>query len=230
MLFFDPMYFVFLGPALLLSLWATIKTKGTFAKYSRMPSSLGYTGAEAAAEMLRRKGVFDVSIERVPGSLTDHYDPSSKTLRLSDDVYASSSIAAVGVACHEAGHALQHAEGYPALALRSALVPAVSLFSNLSMPLIFIGMLLHFTGLATLGVIFFSGAVLFAIVTLPVEWNASARAKTAMVEAGILSGDERSGAASVLNAAFLTYLAAALTALLQLLYFLLRLGLLGGDD
>jgi len=230
MIFFDPVYFIFLGPAILLSLWASVKVKSTFAKYSGIRSVRGYTGAEAAAEMLHQEGVYDVRIEHVPGKLTDHYDPSTKTLRLSDDVYASPSLAAVGVACHEAGHALQHAEGYVALGLRTALVPAVSLFSNMAMPFIFIGMLLHFALLAKLGVIFFSAAVLFAIVTLPVEWNASARAKNAMINAGILTIPERESAGVVLNAAFMTYLAAALTALLQLLYFLLRLGFFGGDD
>ena len=230
MIFFDPIYFVFLGPAMLLSFWASIKVKSTFAKYSEVPSSRGMSGAEAARFMLEREGVYDVRIEHVSGSLSDHYDPSSKTLRLSDDVYASRSIAAIGVACHEAGHALQHAHGYAALGLRSMLVPAVSLFSNLAMPFIFIGMFLHMLALAKLGVIFFSGAVVFAIVTLPVEWNASARAKVAMVNAGILTPEEQGFAGNVLNAAFMTYLAAALTALLQLLYFLLRLGLLGSDD
>ena len=230
MMFFDPIYFIFLGPAILLSLWASIKVKSTFAKYAQVPTSRGMSGAEAARYMLEREGIYDVRIEHVPGSLSDHYDPTSKTLRLSDDVYAKRSIAAIGVACHEAGHALQHAQGYAPLGLRSLLVPAVSLFSNLAMPLIFIGMFFNMFALAKLGVIFFSGAVIFAVVTLPVEWNASARAKVAMVNSGILTPSEETAAGSVLNAAFMTYLAAALTALLQLLYFLLRLGLLGGGD
>ena len=230
MMFFDPVYFIFLGPAILLSLWASIKVKSTFAKYAQVPSSRGMSGAEAARYMLEREGVYDVRIEHVPGSLSDHYDPISKTLRLSDDVYAQRSIAAIGVACHEAGHALQDACGYAPLGLRSLLVPAVSLFSNLAMPLIFIGMFFNMFALAKIGVIFFSGAVIFAVITLPVEWNASARAKVAMVNAGILTPSEQNAAGSVLNAAFMTYLAAALTALLQLLYFLLRLGLLGGGD
>jgi Zn-dependent membrane protease YugP len=230
MFILDPLYIILIAPAFILSLVASYKVKSTFAKYSKIRSSQGYSGAEAAERMLRYEGIYDVVIEHVPGHLSDHYDPRTKTLRLSDSVYSSCSISAVGVACHEAGHALQDAKGYAALGLRTALVPGVSLFSNLAVPLILIGMLFHMMFLAKLGVIFFSGAVLFALVTLPVEWNASSRAKEIMFSSGILTMEERYSAGKVLNAAFMTYLAAALAALLQLIYFLLRTGLLGGGD
>jgi Zn-dependent membrane protease YugP len=230
MFILDPLYIILIAPAFILSLVASYKVKSTFAKYSKIRSSQGYSGAEAAERMLRYEGIYDVVIEHVPGHLSDHYDPRTKTLRLSDSVYSSCSISAVGVACHEAGHALQDAKGYAALGLRTALVPGVSLFSNLAVPLILIGMLFHMMFLAKLGVIFFSGAVLFALVTLPVEWNASSRAKEIMFSSGILTMEERYSAGKVLNAAFMTYLAVALAALLQLIYFLLRTGLLGGGD
>lgn len=232
MFFFDPMYFVILAPGLLLSLWAVAKTKSTFAKYSRVPASSGLTGAEAAYNMLRAAGVGGVSIEPTRGMLSDHYDPRTRTLRLSMQVYEGRSLAAMGIACHEAGHALQHAQGYAMLALRSALVPVVNFGSHLYMWVFIGGMLLRSPGLIQFGVLLFALTVLFSIVTLPVEWNASARAKRALVSAGIVSGSEAQRAGEVLNAAFMTYVASAITAILTLLYFLLRSGLLGGggDD
>lgn len=232
MFFFDPMYFVILAPGLLLSLWAVGKTKSTFAKYSRVPASSGLTGAAAAYNMLRAAGVGGVSIEPTRGMLSDHYDPRTRTLRLSMPVYEGRSLAAMGIACHEAGHALQHAQGYAMLALRSALVPVVNFGSHLYMWVFIGGMLFRSPGLIQFGVLLFALTVVFSIVTLPVEWNASARAKRALVSAGIVSGSEAQRAGEVLNAAFMTYVASAVTAILTLLYFLLRSGLLGGggDD
>ena len=225
--YFDPMYFVFLAPGLALALFASFKTKSTFAKYSRVGSSRGFTGAQAANEMLRRSGINDVRIEPVRGMLTDHYDPRSKALRLSEDVYSSHSLSAIGVACHEAGHAIQHAHGYEMLKLRSALVPVTNLCSTLYVWVILIGSFLAFTKLIYVGIAMGAMAVLFAVVTLPVEWDASARAKLAMVNSGLVTQEESIHAGKVLNAAFLTYLASAITAILTLLYYLYRLGLLG---
>ncbi|MBT3378041.1 MAG: zinc metallopeptidase [Lentisphaerae bacterium] len=228
MYYFDPMYFVFALPGILFALWASFYTKSTFARYSQVRSGRGLTGAQAAATMLAEQGVRDVVIEPVRGMLTDHYDPSSKTLRLSEQVYSSSSLAAVGVACHEAGHAMQDATNYTMLGLRSVLVPATNFGSRFSYIVFFLGLLLRSRPLLMVGVGLFFMAVLFAIVTLPVEWNATARAKKAMVVSGIVTEQERHEAAQVLNAAFLTYVASAVTAILTLLYYLLRSGLLGG--
>jgi Zn-dependent membrane protease YugP len=221
-------YLIFILPAFLLSLLASLYTRSTFAKYARVPSRQGFTGAQAAAEMLRGQNVQGVRIERTGGFLSDHYDPRSRTLRLSPDVYQGTSLSAIGVACHEAGHAIQHARNYGPLALRSALVPAASFGSNIAYLLIFLGFLLSSMELFLVGIACFTLAVVFTIVTLPVEWNASARAKEAMVAGGIVSAQEREGAGAVLNAAFLTYVAAAVSAVLTLLYYLARAGLLGG--
>lgn len=221
-------YLVFMLPAFLLSLFASLYTKSTFAKYARVPSRQGFTGAQAAAEMLRAQNIQGVRIERTGGFLSDHYDPRSRTLRLSADVYQGTSLSAIGVACHEAGHAIQHARNYGPLALRSTLVPVASIGSNFSYILIFLGLLLGSMQLFMVGIACFSLAVIFTIVTLPVEWNASAWAKEAMVAGGIVSAQEREGAGAVLNAAFLTYVAAAVSAVLTLLYYLARAGLLGG--
>jgi Zn-dependent membrane protease YugP len=228
LMWIDPMYLLFALPGLLLSLWASFYTRSTFAKYSRIPSGRGLTGAEAARQMLDRHGVRNVTIERTGGMLSDHYDPRTRTLRLSQGVYSSPSLAAVGVACHEAGHALQHAHNYAFLGLRSALVPVTGIGSNLSYAFIIGGMLFRSNALILAGALLFSLAVLFSIVTLPVEWNASARAKRAMVESGIVTDREVGAAGQVLNAAFLTYVAAAVSSLLILLYYLMRAGVLGG--
>ena len=227
-MFFDPLYFVLLVPAMVLAAIATILTRTTFDKYSQYTASSGMTGAEAADRLLQQEGVRDVKIESVDGFLSDHYDPRSKTLRLSSAVYASRSLAAIGVACHEAGHALQHAHAYAPLQIRSALVPATQIGSFGSYIFFMLGMFLRVPFLLKFGVLLFSLVVLFSIVTLPVEWDASARAKRLMVRAGIVSPDEQIMAGKVLNAAFMTYLASALTALLTLLYYLIRSGLIGG--
>ena len=218
----DPLYYLFAIPGLILSMIASMYVKSAFAKYSRIKSARGLTGAQAAYEMLLRSGVTDVKIEPVNGFLSDHYDPTSRTLRLSPDVFHSSSLAAIGVACHEAGHALQHASNYTWLGLRSSLVPVASFGSNFAYILFFLGMFINSTMLVNLGLLLFSLAVAFTIVTLPVEWNASARAKVAMVDNGIVTAAEREDAGTVLNAAFLTYVAAAVSAILTLLYYILR--------
>jgi len=215
---------------MILAVFASFYTKGTFEKFSRVPSSSGLSGAQAAEQMLRSKGIYDVSIEQVAGFLSDHYDPSHKTLRLSRDVYASNSLSAIGVACHEAGHALQHADGYAPLSLRSAMVPITQFGSFGSYIFFFIGFFFHSPEMVKWGVILFSVVVAFSLVTLPVEWNASARAKKLMVAAGIVSSGEARQAGQVLNAAFMTYVAAAVSAILTLLYYLLRAGVLGSDD
>lgn len=228
MFFFDPLYFVFIAPGFALSLYATIRTRSTFSKYSRVGSRSGLTGAQAADLMLRRQGVNGMRIERSSGWLSDHYDPSQKTLRLSDDVYSSQSLSAIGVACHEAGHAMQDAHGYAMLSLRTALVPATNFSSYFAYILMIVGLFIQ--PFLLLGVGLFAVGVVFSLVTLPVEWDASKRAKVAMDEAGMLSPEESRHASKVLNAAFLTYLAAAVTSVLTLLYYLFRLGLLGGDE
>ena len=230
MFYLDPMYFVFALPGLLLALYASFKTKATFKKYSRVRSAFNMSGAQAAQRLLSGAGISDVSIEQTSGFLSDHYDPVSKTLRLSPGVYGSTSLAAIGVACHEAGHALQHAQGYAFLHARTALVPATTFSSYLSYPLFFVGMLLQAPMFLWIGIALFSASVLFAIVTLPVEWDASARAKRLMVDSDVVPAAEARVAGEVLDAAFLTYIAAAVSALLTLLYYLMRSGLLGGRN
>ena len=221
-MFFDPLYLLFAIPGLIVAGLASFYVKSTFSEYSRFRASSGMTGAQAAAQMLHSAGIYDVNIERVDGFLSDHYDPSSRTLRLSPGVYDSDSLSAIGVACHEAGHALQDAANYGPLGLRSALVPVTNISSWLSYIVIFAGFIFQSGGLVMLGAILFSAVVLFSIVTLPVEWDASSRAKQLMVTAGIVSAPERDSAGKVLNAAFLTYVAAVLSSLLTLLYYLVR--------
>ena len=226
MMFLDQL--IFMLPAIIVAGLATLYTKMTFSKYSKQRAASGYTGAQAAQELLRSQGVDDVAIESVDGFLSDHYDPSSKTLRLSPGVYGSNSLSAIGVACHEAGHALQHAGHYAPLMLRTTLVPAAQIGSWGSYIVLMAGFFLNNLGFVKLGILLFSLTVLFSIVTLPVEWNASARAKALMTKSGIVSYDERLMAGRVLNAAFLTYVAAVFTSLMALLYYLMRSGLLGG--
>ncbi|RMG90173.1 MAG: zinc metallopeptidase [Candidatus Dadabacteria bacterium] len=230
MFYFDPLYFLLIAPAFLLSLVAQMWVQSAFHRYGERMNRRGITGAQAAEMILARSGLRDVRIEMAQGVLSDHYDPRSRVLRLSPDVYGKPSLAAVGVAAHEAGHAIQHAAGYAPLQLRSALVPVASIGSQLAWPLLVFGFLLHTLALVKLGVILFAAAVAFQLVTLPVEFNASRRALAAVEGAGILGPDELPGARQVLTAAALTYVAAAVTAVMQLLYFLLRSGLLGGRD
>ena len=224
----DPLYLVFAVPAFLLSMLASFFVKSTFNKYSKVQSSSGLTGAQAADTMLKAAGVYDVQIEHVNGFLSDHYDPSANVLRLSDAVYGSTSLSALGVACHEAGHALQKANHYAPMGLRSMLVVPANLGSKFSYVLIALGAAMQAPFLINAGLILFSAAVAFSVVTLPVEWDASARAKKALVTAGILQPSEREHAGSVLNAAFMTYVAGAVSSLATLLYYLLRAGVIGG--
>ncbi len=219
-------------PGMVLSGLASKMVSSTFKKYESVGTQRNMTGAEAAKLMLERAGVHDCRIEPISGRLSDHYDPRDKTLRLSEPVYNARSVSAIGVACHEAGHALQHATGYKFLQMRSKLVPVTNISSKMSMPVLMVGMMLMALAptlgmpVMLLGVALFAAAVVFSVVTLPVEWDASARAKTAMVDAGIVTADEVTGAGRVLNAAFLTYLASAITSIMTLLYYLHRTGLL----
>jgi Zn-dependent membrane protease YugP len=221
-------YLIFMLPAMILAGLATLFTKITFAKYAKREASSRMSGEQAARRMLTMQGVTDVKIEPVSGFLSDHYDPMTRTLRLSPGVYQSTSLSAIGVACHEAGHALQHAEHYAPLTLRSAMVPVTQFGSSASYIVFMLGMFLGSLMMLKLGILLFALVVVFALVTLPVEWNATARAKLLMVRAGIVSQSEQGMAGKVLNAAFLTYVASAFTALMTLLYYLMRAGLLGG--
>lgn len=227
-MFMDPMYLLFAAPGLLLSLWASMRVKSTFAHYDRIASRSGMTGAEAARELLRRQNITDVQIEPVDGFLSDHYDPGAKTLRLSSSVYHGRSLSALGVAAHEAGHAIQHAHDYGPLAFRSMVVRPAMLGSNLGMMVLGLGVFMHVSGMVWLGIALFSAFVVFTLVTLPVELNASSRAVAALVDTRIISSSEAQDAKKVLDAAALTYVAAAISAVLQLLYLLWRSGLLGG--
>lgn len=218
-MFFDPMYFLMVGPAILLSIVAQVWVKRSFNKYSKVAIERGLTGAQVA-EYIVRQANLGVQVERVGGFLSDHYDPTKRVLRLSPAVYDGRSISAVGVAAHEAGHALQHAQNYVPLTWRSALVPITKIGSSLSFPLIFIGILLSVSGLINVGIILFSAAVLFQLVTLPVEFDASRRAVGVLQTHGVVTPVELSGVKTVLRAAAMTYVAAAATSIAQLLYFL----------
>lgn len=229
MLFFDPLFLLFMIPGLIIAGIASAYTHSTFEKYKRFCASSQMTGAEAAQRLLASAGIYDVRIERVGGFLSDHYDPTSKVLRLSPDVYSGISLSAIGVACHEAGHAIQHATAYGPLGLRSSLVPLTNFASFGSYIVITIGFFIMSREMILFGAILFGVTVLFSLVTLPVEWDASARAKKLMVSCGIVTAKEREGAADVLNAAFMTYVASALSSLLMLIYYLLRAGVLGND-
>lgn len=213
--YIDPTYLILI-PAILISAWAQFKVSSTFNKYSTVRSINGYTGAQVARILLNDAGLQEVEIQQVPGRLIDHYDPRAKVLRLSSDVYGSTSVASIGVAAHEVGHAIQDKESYSALVFRNAIVPVVNFSSSLSWILFFIGILLSYSTLVTIGIILFSVVVLFQLVTLPVEFNASSRALKLLEARGILYDKEVDGARKVLSAAALTYVAATLMAVLQL--------------
>lgn len=219
-MFFYDSSIIILIPALLLSLWAQAKVKSTYARYKELKSSMGYTGADAARSLLDSNGLADIPIEVIPGNLTDHYDPSSRIMRLSNDVYYGNSIAAIGVAAHETGHAIQDKEKYAPLKFRILMVPAVNFGQSFSWILFIIGIFMKAPSLINFGIILFSAVVLFQIVTLPVEFDASRRAVRILEGNGILVGDEVYGAKKVLSAAALTYVAAALTAVAQLIRLL----------
>jgi Zn-dependent membrane protease YugP len=229
MFFYNYDYLLFILPGLVLSLWATWRTRSAFKKYSKVRSARGLTGAQAAQAMLSAAGIHDVRVVPVAGNLSDHYNPATKQLALSEGVYGSTSIAAVGVACHEAGHAVQHASAYRPLGLRTALVPTANIGSSAGYIVMMVGLfMLHSPQVVLVGAALFSAVLLFQVVTLPVEFDASARAKRLAVESGIVMPQEREGMDRVLNAAALTYVAAVVSTLLTLLYYLLRAGLLGG--
>ena len=204
-------------PAFFFSLWAQFKVNSTFEKYSKQRTRRGITGADAARRVLNENGLYDVRIEHIAGNLTDHYDPRAKVIRLSDSVYNSDSAAAVGVACHEAGHAVQHAKGYFPIKIRSAVVPATRFGSMLSIPLFMIGLIFASDALMLGGILLYTVVAFFQLVTLPVEFNASKRAMTAIKNAGFLSPDEYSSSRKVLSAAAMTYVAALAMSVIQLL-------------
>ena len=226
---FDWTYLVIILPCMILSLWASSNVNNTFKRYSNQFSRRGITGAEAAQRVLRNHGVHNVRVEHISGNLTDHFDPKNNVIRLSDQVYNNTSTAAIGVACHEAGHAVQYAQNYGPIKLRAAIVPVTNLGSKLAMPLILVGILLSFLGnfsytLVYVGIACFSLSVVFQLVTLPVEINASRRALTAIADGGILAEDELKGAKKTLTAAALTYVAATAVAMAQLLRLLILFG------
>lgn len=223
-MFFDPMYFVYVGPAILLALWAQVKVKSAYANASRLRPRSGLSGAETAQRILNAYGISNVAIEPVKSFLGDHYDPKHKVLRLSPDVYQGRSLASLGIAAHEVGHAIQDAAGYGPLAIRNGLVPMASIGSNISILLIIAGLVLsamvpgaHFLAVAGLGL--FAIVVLFQLVNLPVEYNASARARQILLSNGMITADEDRVVGKVLSAAALTYVAATITAILTLLYY-----------
>ncbi|HEW90955.1 MAG TPA: zinc metallopeptidase [Thermotogaceae bacterium] len=225
---FDPT-FILLIPAILLAAWAQIQVSSTFSKYSRYRSSLGMTGAQVARMLLDSTGLYNVEIEMISGSLTDHYDPRAKVIRLSKTTYSSQSVAAIGVIAHEIGHAIQHKENYVPLILRNAVVPVASIGSSLSWIIFIIGLLFFNPALIRFGIILFSLAVLFTIITLPVELNASKRALKLLRNNLLLPEQEVTAAKKVLNAAALTYVASMAMALLQLLRMIFIAGMFGGD-
>ena len=211
-------------PALIISIWAQIKVSTTFNKYAKLYSKRGMTGADAARRILDSHGLHNVKVEHIRGQLTDHYDPRENVIRLSDAVYGSVSAAAIGVAAHEAGHAVQHAEGYFPIRVRSAVIPATRFGSMLSIPLFFIGLILASPALLLAGIVLYSLVTIFQLVTLPVEFNASARAIRVLRSSGMLSEEELSASKKVLTAAALTYVAALLTSLLTLLRLIVLAG------
>lgn len=221
---FDIYYFVLIIPAMLFALWAQARVSSTFNRYSAQRTRNGMTGAQAAEAVLRACGVQGVRIERVGGNLTDHFDPRAGVIRLSQSVYDSPTVAAVGVAAHEAGHAAQYAEGYGPIKLRNAIIPVTQIGSSLAWPLLIIGLLFNYESLFFAGILFFMLAVVFQLVTLPVEFNASARAISVLGEGGYLSPEEMPGAKKTLSAAAMTYVAALAVSIAQLLRLLLLFG------
>ncbi len=228
-LFFDPTMIILI-PGLLLSMYAQFRVQSTFAKYMLVRSSTGISGAEAARRLLETARINDVAVEMTKGSLTDHYDPKKKVVRLSESVYNGSSLASLGVAAHEVGHAIQHDTGYAPLSIRSSIVPVVNITSTMAFPLLILGIIMSIKSLVWVGIYAFSAVVVFQLITLPVEFNASSRALANLEQAGILYGDEVTGAKRVLNAAALTYVAAAVVSILQLVRLLAIAGVFGRRD
>jgi len=228
MFYFDPAYLLIVLPGLLLGIYASIKVKTTFARASKIPSRVGWTGRRVAQAILDAEGIANVRIEPVEGSLSDHYDPRAKVLRLSPDVYDGNSLAAAGVAAHEVGHAIQDARGYAPLALRNSVVPMANIGSSLGILLAMIGIGFALQTLALVGCALFTMVVIFQVINLPVEFNASRRARQVLLSNGMVSTEEDREIGKVLNAAAMTYVAATVTAILTLLYYLWRSGLIGG--
>lgn len=229
MMLYDARYLIFMLPAMLAMMLVQAYVRSAYSRWSQVPSRSRYTGAEAAERLIQSGGLYGVRVEGIAGQLTDHYDPRSKVLRLSQGVYDRSSVAALAIAAHELGHAMQDKEGYFALRLRSAMVPAVNIGSYLGWILIIIGILIQVTGIAWLGVLVFSGGALFALATLPVELNASARARELLSNSGLVSSEEEMrGVSNVLNAAAMTYVAGLFTAVMQLLYWVSVVAGMGG--
>jgi uncharacterized protein len=225
MFYFDPVYFIFMIPAFIIMALASWYVRSSYNKWSRVRATSGLTGAQAAQRLISTGNLYGVQVSSTPGQMSDHYDPRNKTLFLSQGVYASPSVAAVAISAHELGHALQDAEEYFPMRIRSFLVPVVNIGSNLGWIMIMLGLVLNQLNIAWLGVIVFSGGALFALATLPVEFNASARAKELLYSTGIIqTEEERRGVNAVLNAAALTYVAGLITAVLQLLYFVFLVG------
>lgn len=224
----DPLYIAVMVIGMVLSLGAQAWVKSRVNRWSRVATSRGMTGHQVAQRILDAEGIRDVRIEQVQGVLSDHYDPRNKTLRLSEDIYHGRSVTAAGIAAHEVGHAIQHKEGYAFMKMRQAMVPVANIGTNLGLIAVIAGLVIGVTGLAMVGVLLFAGFVAFTLVTLPVEFDASARAKRVLAANGIVSAEEALGVNQVLTAAAATYVAAAATAILQLLYWLYRLGLIGG--
>lgn len=222
--FFDYYYIILIIPALLFGLWAQFRVKSAYARYSKVQNVNGMTGADAARYVLEQNGVYDISINRIAGNLTDNYNPTNKTINLSDGVYSSTSVAAVGIAAHEAGHAVQHAVGYFPIKLREAIIPVTQVGSTLYLPIILLGMFFNSYSTITVGIILFASITVFQFVTLPEEFNASNRAIETIENGNLLYGDELSGARSVLKAAALTYVAALVSSMAQLLRLVLMFG------
>ena len=219
MFLFNPLYLLFVAPALIFMLYAQSKVSSTYSKYSKVANMHSVSGAEVARTLLETNGLYNVNIERTGGRLTDHYDPRSKTLRLSEGVFGSRSVAALGIVAHEVGHAVQDQQGYAFMRVRAGLVPIANLGSSLAPILFIIGLITQLAGLMWLGVFLFAGALLFTLVTLPVEYNASSRARRMLQTSGLVIGQEYNAASAVLSAAALTYVAALLQALANFLYF-----------
>ncbi len=215
-------YFIYIIIPLIISLWASFKVKSTFSKYSQVSNYARHTASQVAEMILRSAGIANVRVERVEGNLTDHFDPRTNVVRLSDSVYSSTSVAAIGVAAHEVGHAIQHATGYAPIKVRTAIVPLVNLSSGLAVPMFILGIVIGATSLTWLGIILFSAVVLFSLITLPVEFNASSRAVKNLIAYNILTPQENEMAKKVLSAAAMTYVASALASLGQLLYWVSR--------
>ena len=229
MIFWDPTMIILI-PAMILAMYAQMKVNSTYHHYSQIASKRGMTGADVARYILNKNGLYDIPIERVQGQLSDHYDPRSRVVRLSEGVYDSTSIAALGVAAHEVGHAVQHDTGYMPLYIRNTIIPITQIGSYVSIPLLILGILVSSPRLVELGILLFSGIVFFQLITLPVEFNASRRAVAVLGDEAILSADELVGTKKVLSAAALTYVAAAITAVFQLLRLLIISGVLGGRN